>query len=375
MLDTVIIGGGLCGLALARSLQQQGREFALFEARDRLGGRILSVPGGNGMALDLGPTWYWPQTQPRITSLVAELGLAAFPQHDQGTVLSLPDPEKIPKQYAAKQVHESAQRVAGGMASLVQAIAAALPADALHLAHALIAVVDRGDHVELHFRYEEITLFVAARQVVLSMPPRVLEQQVRFEPPLAAATRQTLRATPTWMAAQAKVAVTYPRPFWREAGLSGNAFVSHEQAVLGEVFDACDATAEKAALGGFLALSPSLRADFRVGMPLLISNQLMQLFGSEAEHGTQHIQDWAAEPYTCSALDRPALDSHPTYDDPALRKPYWNGKLYFCGSETASYASGYLEGALEAGERVLHLLTGDDNLPHKTSSSALRSIA
>ena len=359
MLDTAIIGGGLCGLALARSLQQQGRTFALFEARDRLGGRILSVPGGNGMALDLGPAWFWPQTQARITSLVAELGLAAFPQHDQGTVLSLPDPEKNPKQYESKQVHEGAQRVAGGMASLAQAIAADLPADALHLAHALIAVVERGDHVELHFRYDGITLFVAARQVVLSVPPRVLEAQVRFEPPLAEAMRLTLRATPTWMAAQAKVAVTYPRPFWREAGLSGNAFVSHEQAVLGEVFDACDATAEQAALGGFLALSPSLRADFRAGMPLLISNQLMQLFGSEAEHGTQHMQDWAAEPYTCSALDRPALDSHPAYDDPALRKPYWSGKLYFCGSETASYAAGYLEGALEAGERVLHQLADD----------------
>ena len=372
MLDTAIIGGGLCGLALARSLQQQGRTFALFEARDRLGGRILSVPDGDGMALDLGPTWYWPQTQPRIASLVAELGLAAFPQHDQGTVLSLPDPDKKPKQLEAKEVHEGAQRLAGGMSSLVQALAADLPADALHLAHALIAVVERGDHVELHFRYGGITLFVAARQVVLSVPPRILDEQVRFEPALADAIRQTLRATPTWMAAQAKVAVTYPRPFWRETGLSGNAFASHEQAVLGEVFDACNATGDQAALGGFFALSPSQRVDFQVGIPLLISSQLVQLFGSVTEHGTQHMQDWATEAYTCSALDRPALDSHPAYDDPALRKPCWNGKLHFCGSETASYAAGYLEGALEAGERVMQQLADENKLPHKTSSSALR---
>lgn len=365
MLDTAIIGGGLCGLALARSLQQQGRTFALFEAHNRLGGRILSLSGSDGMALDLGPTWYWPQTQPRITALVAELGLAAFPQHDQGTVLNLIDPDKKPKQYQAKEVHEGAQRLAGGMASLVQAIATDLPADALHLAHALTAVIKRGDHVELHFRHEGITLFVAARQVVLSVPPRILEEQVRFEPPLAEAVRHTLRATPTWMAAQARMAVAYPRPFWREAGLSGNAFVSHEQAVLSEVFDACDATTGQAALGGFLALSPSQRTTFRAGMPLLISSQLVQLFGSEAEHGTQHMQDWAAEAYTCSALDHAALDSHPAYDDPALRKSCWNGKLYFCGSETASYAAGYLEGALEAGERVLHQLAGDDNVLHE----------
>ena len=365
MLDTVIIGGGLCGLALARRLQQQGREFALFEARDRLGGRILSVPGDNGMALDLGPAWYWPQTQPRIVRLVAELGLAAFPQHDHGTVLSLTDPDKNPKQYAAKQVHVGAQRLAGGMASLVQVLAADLPADALHLAHVLIAVVDRSDHVELHFRCGETTLLVAAQRVVLSVPPRILEEQVSFEPALAEATRASMRETPTWMAAQAKVAVTYPRPFWRAAGLSGNAFAIHEQAVLGEVFDACDATGDQAALGGFLALSPELRATFRVGMPLLIASQLAQLFGSEAEQGTQHMQDWAAETYTCSALDHASLDGHPAYDEPALRKPGWNGKLYFCGSETASYAAGYLEGALEAGERVLRLVAGDDSALHQ----------
>lgn len=83
MLDTAIIGGGLCGLVLARSLQQQGQNFALFEARERLGGRIHSVPGADGgMALDLGPTWYWPHTQPRMTQLIATLGLSTFPQHD-----------------------------------------------------------------------------------------------------------------------------------------------------------------------------------------------------------------------------------------------------------------------------------------------------
>ena len=60
MLDTAIVGGGLCGLVLARSLRRQGRVVALFEARPRLGGRILSVTGASsGLAMDLGPTWYW----------------------------------------------------------------------------------------------------------------------------------------------------------------------------------------------------------------------------------------------------------------------------------------------------------------------------
>ena len=128
MLETAIIGGGLCGLALASSLHRQGREFALFEARPRLGGRILSVTcAKSGLAIDLGPTWFWPETQPLITQLVAELGLADFRQHDEGTVLHLRDADKKPEMIGGKAVHNGARRLEGGMARLVDALAKELP--------------------------------------------------------------------------------------------------------------------------------------------------------------------------------------------------------------------------------------------------------
>ncbi len=372
MLDTAIIGGGLSGLALAHSIQQQGREFALFEARDRLGGRILCVPS-DGMALDLGPSWYWPNTQPRMTQLVAELGLEAYSQHNQGTVLNLNNPDKPPQPYPTSSgVHDGAQRLVGGMGSLVQALAANLPADALHTGHVLIAIIEHSEHVELHFRCGESVQLIAARRVVLAVPPRVLEEHVRFEPPLDETMRQSMRATYTWMADQAKVVVTYPQAFWRTAGVAGNAFVEHEQAVLYETFDACNAAADQAALGGFVALPPALRKSFQEGMPLLISSQLVQLFGSEADDGTQHMQDWASEIYTSSTLDQSPPTRHPAYGDTTLRRPLWNAKLYFCGSETASYAAGYMEGALEASERVSTMLTGENVTALKISSEPLR---
>ena len=356
MLDTAIIGGGLSGLALAVSLQQQGRVFALYEARERLGGRILTVRA-DGIDLDLGAAWYWPGSQPRITQLVTELGLVAYPQHDQGTVLNLTDPEKAPQPYPASSgVHDGALRLVGGMGSLVQALVDNLPADELHTGHVLIAVIEHGDHVELQFRRGESVRKITARQVVLAVPPRVLEEHVRFEPPLGESMRQSMRATYTWMADQAKVVVTYPHPFWRKAGLAGNAFVEHGQAVLYETFDACNAEAGQAALGGFIALSPALRSSYQLGMPLLISSQLVQIFGTEADNGKQHIQDWAAEVYTSSTLDQTPPARHPAYDDPSLRRSFWKSKLYFCGSETAGHAAGYLEGALEAGERVSSML-------------------
>ncbi len=101
----------------------------------------------------------------------------------------------------------------------------------VHFNHVLTDVGDRGDHVMLTFAAGDDTIEISARHVVLAAPPRLLQQQVRFEPELDEATRDAMRSAETWMAAQAKVLMTYERAFWREAGQSGNAFVTHEQAV------------------------------------------------------------------------------------------------------------------------------------------------
>ncbi len=359
MLDTAIIGGGLCGLALARSLARAGRTATVFEARPALGGRIRTVRAASGLALDLGPAWFWPQNQPLITALVAELGLAHLPQHDQGTVLHLRDPDKTPERLE-RPVHGDARRLAEGFGALVERIAAELPAGHLHLGHVLTAVTDRGDHVALSFQVGDHTIEVATRTVVLALPPRLLAEQVAFSPALDAATHEAMAGTTTWMAAQAKAVIAYERASWRAAGLSGNAFVSHEQAVLGEIYDACDATGTKAALGGFLALSPELRESFAVGLPMLLDNQMVQVFGTALEGGAQQVQDWALEPFTCSARDRaePAA-AHVDQGHPLLRRALWGGRLHLGGSETAARGAGYLEGALEAARRIERTLGRD----------------
>ena len=377
MLETAIIGGGLCGLSLTKNLHRRGRDFALFEARDRLGGRIFSVPcARSGMMVDLGPTWFWPDTQPLVTQLVADLGLADFLQHDQGAVLHLLDPDKKPEQLESESVHNGARRLAGGMVALVNGLANGLPPESMRLGHVLAGLEDRGDHIWLKFRCGDHKVELAARNVVLALPPRLLEEHVHFEPELDGAIREAMRATETWMAAQAKVIISYDRALWRDNGQSGNAFVTHEQAVIGQIFDACDSASAKAALGGFLALSPELRQSFREGLPLLMGNQVGQIFGPELEHGDQFYQDWATEPYTCSALDRGAqVVEHVDFANPFLRRVLWEGKLYLGGSETAAHGAGYLEGALEAAKRIDRDLTRAWESIEQAASPKLQTAA
>lgn len=328
MLETAIVGGGLCGIALARSLRQRGGSFALFEARHRLGGRVLSARSRTGLALDLGPTWFWPDTQPLLTGLIAELGLSDFAQHDDGTVLHLKEADKSPEPISGPPLHQGARRLSGGMTRLIEALVRDLPPSSIHTGHELMRVIDCGTHVRLVFATSTESVAIEAKRAVLALPPRLLIDHVGFRPELDDATFEAMRSTETWMAAQAKVVIAYDQARWRDKGLSGNAFASHEQAVVGEIFDACDEGGDRAALGGFLAFAPALRETFAVGLPMLMDSQMVQLFGAELDGGEQHYQDWATERFTCSALDRTTpRGEHSEIASPMLRRPLWDLSL------------------------------------------------
>jgi monoamine oxidase len=350
--DVAIVGAGLCGLALARLLTARGLEVQVIEARDRLGGRVHSVRcDATGQALDLGAAWFWLDTEPRIAALLTELGLASQPQHDPGDALWLTDPNRQPeRRIEPGGVHVGARRIEGGAGRLVEALAAPLPDGTVRLGVALRALRDRGSFIEL---LPTAGHPLRARQVVLALPPRLVHEKLQFDPPLPAAVWEALAATPTWMAAQAKAVTTFAQPFWRTAGHSGNAFVRHAQAVLGEVFDA--SVGEAGALGGFIALNAAQRENFRRGLPILIDSQLAQIFGPEAQYGHPFQMDWAEEPWTCSAADR-ASPPQPLQCDPLLRQPLWAGRVFLGGSETAAHGAGHMEGALEAADRIAHAL-------------------
>jgi monoamine oxidase len=362
VLDVVIVGAGLCGLALARTLSARGLTVQVLEARERLGGRVLTAHcDATQQALDLGPTWFWSETEPRITALLAELGLSSEAQYDPGDALWLTDPNREPeRRIEPGGVHVGARRITGGAARLIEALAASLPQGCVRLGVAVTGLCDRGETIEVLTGSRHP---IRARQVVLALPPRLVFETLQFDPALPVAVEDALVATPTWMAAQAKSVTTFERPFWREAGQSGNAFVRHAQAVLGEVFDA--ATGHAGALGGFVALNAAQRESFKRGLPLLIDSQLAQLFGAQAQDGQLYLQDWATEPWTCSTLDRTQAPE-PPLSDPVLRQPLWAGRVFLGGSETAAHGVGHMEGALESADRVAHAVCR----PHAIRASA-----
>ncbi|MDD5275124.1 MAG: FAD-dependent oxidoreductase [Methylovulum sp.] len=358
MLAIAIVGAGLSGLALAGRLLESHRDIAVFEARSRCGGRILSPsPAGAGFAVDLGPTWVWPAQQPRITALAGRLGLELFRQWDLGHSLYQNDANTTPMVFTDTETHADARRIKGGCGQLVAGLVQGLPDEMLHMHHQLLRLTDCGTYVELEFKTGQGLAHYQAQQVVLAVPPRLLAGSVVFEPALAPNLLQLMQGTPTWMAGHAKAMLVYKDAFWRRQGYSGNAWLHYPGTVLAELYDACTAQGEASALFGFFGLPAALRASHRDGLEAWAVQQTVRLFGTEAASPLQVIiQDWSAEPFTATEDDLTPPTSHPVYGHRPLCLDHWQDKLYFCGTETAQAHGGYLEGALEASERVFAAL-------------------
>ena len=351
--DILIIGGGLSGLFLAHQLEKQGLNYKLVEARSRFGGRIYSPVTDDGQYhYDMGPAWFWPG-QPRIAKLFDELNIPFFDQAAHGNLV-FEDPSGHIRRDLDMATMAGAHRVQGGLEQVINALVSRLSQDRLHLSSHVskIEMLDDGVFVTMDADHSDIT----AQKVVLCLPPRLIEQSIKFLPNLPEQTVYQMQHCPTWMAAHAKFIAVYDTPFWRELGLSGDG-ISHKGPMM-ELHDASPHSEEVStgpgAIFGFLGVPAETRKTQPDAVIKACKDQLVTLYGERAMDPIKvFYKDWSEDVHTASPMDANGPQSHPQYHPIIIDEGDWQNHLFLASTETAQQFGGFLEGALEAVENTI----------------------
>lgn len=352
--SVIIIGAGLSGLYAAWRLQQQQQDVVLLEARERTGGRIFSpcINDQPDSGIDLGPAWVWPQLQPRLQQLIAELDVELFKQFTNGEMLYELDAQKI-ERYGGQSSHDQSYRIAGGSRALVDALQSKLLASSIHLNTQVKSIDQKALTVEVF--YNDKTSVYSADKIILALPPRIAYQTIEFNPPLDDDILQAWKSIPTWMSVHSKIVFIYDKAFWREQNLSGEVF--SRQGPLSEIYDGSPANEAFYALVAFVGLDAIQRNQIQAEQLIeLCLVQLQRLFG-DASQNVQDIQikDWSTDEFTTTNIDLNSTAHHPQYPD-TISRSFCNNQIILAGSESAREHGGYLEGALESADDALSIL-------------------
>jgi monoamine oxidase len=189
---------------------------------------------------------------------------------------------------------------------------------------------------------------VDARQAILAVPP-VLASRLAYSPALPKGKAALLKAlVPGTLT---KATAVYDRPFWRDAGLSGQGVTDVGPART--TFDNSPPDGSLGVLLGFVggsAYAPwgPLPADQRRAQVL---ESFVAFVGDQARAPADYFErDWTKERWTRGCPVAHTAPGVLTRYGPWLRRAV--GKVHFAGTETADYWLGYMDGAVRSGERA-----------------------
>lgn len=393
---TIVIGAGFAGLAAADALRREGADVVVVEARDRVGGRVWSVPFAGGVAergaefvfpaddvlhataRRLGLTLsrkglYYGDREPRggpavsaveLEAATARLGEATA----DGTVLdalgSLDLPPGAAETVVARVEVSSAYpagdldasvlaetgagfgrfdtfTIAGGNSRLAEALAAPL-GPALLLGRPVEEIA--WDERSVSVRARGLELW--GERAVVAMPATALGG-IRFLPPLPDAKAKSLARVrygqaaklhlPLLAPAEPSAVLSVPARFWSYTQLAPDGGPGPYAAAFAGTPGALERLRVWAGPGTWAGAVAALRPELELDLdsPLL---------------STWHDDPWAQGAYSARSRSSPL-------DSAELARPV--GSLVFAGEHTAGEWHGLMEGALRSGLRAAaDLVTG-----------------
>lgn len=246
-------------------------------------------------------------------------------------------------------------KIKEGVSAITQRMADELPEGSLILKSPVTQIIQDDASVTLHTKDLRT---VTAKKVIITAPSHTYTN-INFIPALPRSKRKL--ATRTTRGRYAKTVLTYRTPWWREAGLLGVLSSVNK----GPFTTSWDNTRLEQNVSALALFSCATEYTTLFGYKTKLERQkavldyLGEIVGAAVgQNATRAVydvveyleQDWYEMPYIEGA---PVAAMGPgDYAElaPVLKEVV--GHVHFAGTETASIWKGYLEGAVQAGERA-----------------------
>ncbi|KAG8000995.1 Amine oxidase [flavin-containing] [Nibea albiflora] len=371
--DVIVVGGGISGLSAAKLLKANGLSPVVLEARDRVGGRTFTVRGKSYpfkgsfppmwnpfVLLDFNNLWRTMDDMGKEIPREAPWKAPHAEEWDKMTMLELFESicwTSTVRQFAklfvnvnvTSEPHEVSalwflwyvkqcggtmrifsttnggqeRKFLGGSSQISECMAKEL-GDLVKLQSPVHRIDQSGDMVVVETVDKQT---YKAKYVIVATPPG-LNLKMHFNPELPPLRNQLIHRVP--MGSVIKCMVYYKENFWRKKGYCGSMVIEEEGAPIGLTLDDTKPDGTVPAIMGFI-----------------LARKCRKLSGLTKEERLRKI----CEIYSRVLGTEEAL--HPVHYEEknwVLREPV--GRLYFAGTETATEWSGYMEGAVQAGERA-----------------------
>ncbi len=242
-------------------------------------------------------------------------------------------------------------RIAGGAQSIALALLQAVGEENVLLGHPVKAVAQDDEGVSVSCANG--TSFRAKRVIVAI--PLPLGAHIDFSPALPNLRTQLMNRSS--MGGAVKIFVRYERAFWRERGFSGEA--ASGDGPISVTYDQCNEDGSNPCLMAFVGgkfartwhqIDPQERQQ-------IVTQRLARYFGDEALKPLAYQEnDWCAETFSGGAPITLFPTGTLSVHGPALRAPV--GRIHWAGTETARQCMGFIEGAIESGQRAAEEVLG-----------------
>ncbi len=343
--DIIILGAGLAGLCTAYLLKKNNIDSKILEARNRIGGRILSIKRPGEAKVEMGATWLGKKHR-NLIDLLQSLDIDIFPQVLGKTAVYEPISTSPPQIVRLPPNDEPSFRIKHGTSSLIDALAAHILQEQIYLNTQVQSIETDGRQLILNTSKKQFRCDL----VISTLPPALFFDSVKTSPSLPSELIELGLGTHTWMGESIKVALRYKDAFWQKNNLSGSIFSS--VGPIPEMYDHSDYENKYYALMGFLnGAYYNLSKEERLQMIMI---QLKKYYGEIAEDYLSYEElVWVHEKHTSVPYSRHVLP-HENNGHPLYQASYLQDRLFFAGSETSSQFGGYMDGAVSSAMRVVN---------------------